>query len=131
MFFTTFITTALLSLTVIPLAFASPCCLPLPPNHHKKVIDLYTRTWNGEDALLNRTFSPSASLHSDRTPAANGSEVHIIQSSQEILGFMHGAQTGWDKYQFEVLGWAGGDGGNIAVRWKLNGIIGEGFTIPT
>lgn len=70
-------------------------------------------------------------MYSDRTPTANSSEAHVIQSSQDILNFMHQAQTGWDKYQFEVAGWAGGDGGNVAVRWKLNGIIGEGFTIPT
>lgn len=131
MFFTTGITTALLSLTILSPAFAAPCCIPLAPNHHKKVIDHYTRTWNGEDALLNRTFAPTAHLYSDRTPTANGSEVHIIQSSQDILAFMHRAQKGWDKYQFEVAGWAGGDGGNVAVRWKLDGIIGEGFTIPT
>ncbi|KFY09575.1 hypothetical protein V492_05434 [Pseudogymnoascus sp. VKM F-4246] len=131
MFITTLITATLLSLSITPFASATPCCLPLPPDHHKKVIDLYTRTWNGEDALLNKTFAPTAQLYSDRTPAANGSEVHVIRSSQDILDFMHGAQTGWDKYQFEVAGWAGGDGGNIAVRWKLNGIIGEGFTIPT
>ena len=78
-------------------------------------------------SLVNRTFTPSVHIYMDRILTTNGSVSYSVQSLEEIPGFMQEARQGWDMYEFEPVRWTDGNGYSVAVRWKLNGIMGAHF----
>jgi SnoaL-like domain len=99
--------------------------------HLKNVSDNYLSIWNGDLSLIDSTFAPKFAFHADRFPSPDGSQAIDINTPDEFRAFVSRARTGWDKYEFEVLAWAG-HGNNVAVRWKLNAVMGANFTIlPT
>jgi hypothetical protein len=110
------------------LCAASSCCGPVPDqDYHKQMIDLYLRAWNGDYSQINRTFDPLIHIYLDRILTVNGSVSYSVQSRSAIVGFMSDARQGWDKYEFEPVSWTDGHGYGVAVRWKLNGIMGAHF----
>lgn len=110
------------------LSAASSCCGIAPDQeYHKTMIDLYLQAWNGDYSQVNRTFDPSIHIYLDRILIANGSMSYSVQSREEVPGFMQQARQGWDKYSFEPVRWTDGDGYNLAVRWKFNGVMGAHF----
>ena len=126
MFFVSFLITALVCLGRP--STASSCCGVVPDQeYHKRMIDLYLQAWNGDYSQVNRTFDPSIHIYLDRILTANGSISYSVQSREEVPGFMQQARQGWDKYEFEPVRWTDGDGYNVAVRWKLNGVMGANF----
>ncbi|CEJ95216.1 hypothetical protein VHEMI10711 [[Torrubiella] hemipterigena] len=111
---------------------ATPCCAQQGKARHEKVISQYLRCWGGEFDLMNSTFAPDVHLYQDRLPTANGSEASNLVNRQEFLAFIKRSRTGWEKYGFEVIFWAG-DENKIAIRWRLAAIMGPDFPpkIPT
>ena len=110
-------------------------CFEPSQAYNKKMVDNYLAVWQGEYQLLDSTFMPGMELIADRFPSpagfGNGSTPKDIHTSEEYLDFIKLARAGWDGYSFDVLRWAGNDH-EIAVRWRLNAVMGSNFTtFPT
>ncbi len=102
------------------------------PEHHQKIADNYLASWNGDLSLVKATFAPKLQFFGDRFPTSDGtgSALLTITSAEEFEAFIRKARAGWEKYEFTRLGWAA-QGDWIFQRWTMNGIVGEGFPIPT
>ncbi|CRG91335.1 hypothetical protein PISL3812_08383 [Talaromyces islandicus] len=100
--------------------------------HLKQILANYLSIWNGNLSLLDATLSPTISFNADRFPSPKGgSEAFNITTREEFRGFVLRSRTGWDKYEFKVYSWTGHEN-HIAVRWKLDAVIGANFTaLPT
>jgi hypothetical protein len=100
--------------------------------HLSQILNNYLSIWNGNLSLLDATLSPTISFNADRFPSPKGgSEAFNITTREEFCGFVLRSRTGWDKYEFKVYSWTGHNN-HIAVRWKLDAVIGADFTIlPT
>lgn len=103
------------------------------PQYHQQILDNFLNVWGGDYSLLNKTFAPDVIVYADRfpSPTGEGSAVSDIQGSQAYLEFIQRARNGWTEYKFEVFRWTSRDF-DVAVRWKMEGIMGENFTLaPT
>ncbi|KAJ2979749.1 hypothetical protein NQ176_g3062 [Zarea fungicola] len=60
----------------------------------------------------------------------DGSPVPPVRNSGDFLATIKGSRSGWDKYEFDIVKWVGEDS-NVAVRWKMRGVIGQNFGRPT
>ncbi|KAH8703604.1 hypothetical protein BGW36DRAFT_423159 [Talaromyces proteolyticus] len=97
----------------------------------ENVLNNYLSIWNGDVSRVNSTFAPVLSFHGDRFPTSNGSRLIEIGTADEFGAFVKSSRTGWDKYEFKVHAWTGYEN-QIAVRWKLEAVVGANFTIvPT
>jgi hypothetical protein len=126
---------SVISLSLSPLinpTMAEPHGMTTPYGHLKHVLNNYLSIWNGNLSLLDSTFSPTVTLHADRFPSVNGgSEAFNITTREEFHAFVLRSRTGWDKYEFKIHAWTGHEN-HIAVRWKLDAVMGANFTIlPT
>lgn len=111
---------------------ASSCCDEVPSQEYNtKIADLYLQAWNGNYSQLDSTFDPSVHIYLDRVLTGNGSTSVSVQSREEIQEFMDTARQGWDKYEFEPVWQTDGGGHILAIRWKLNGVMGAHFHLPT
>ena len=65
-------------------------------------------------------------MYQDRVPSAtgNGSSIVSVTSSEAFGQAVAFAFTPFKSYHFDLVGWAGTDN-VMAVRWTLNGVIGE------
>ncbi|KKK24330.1 hypothetical protein AOCH_002100, partial [Aspergillus ochraceoroseus] len=101
--------------------------------HHEYILNNYLDIWNGDLSLINSTFSPDLAFHSDRFPSSTGVGSVAIQipTAQAFRAFVIRSRTGWNQYTFHPYKWAA-DGLNIAVRWRLEAVMGHNFTLaPT
>lgn len=102
-------------------------------SHLEHISHNYLDIWNGNLALINTTLSPAISVHADRFPSPTGvgSVQLTISSSTDFAAFVERARSGWEKYTFVPYKWIGA-GNEIAVRWRLEAIMGSDFAlIPT
>ena len=111
-------------------ATCSPCCNKLPASTYKLAVDNYLKAWNGENKeIVPKSFTKFALLSGDRL--LNGTSPSFspypIVTSDGISQFMDMARVGWDKYQFELIHWAGGIDNTAAVRWTLHGVLGKDY----
>lgn len=54
-----------------------------------------------------------------------------IKTADGFRAFVVRSRTGWEKYEFKVHAWTG-NGNQLAVRWRLEAIMGSDFDIvPT
>lgn len=103
-------------------------------SYHETVMNRYLAIWAGDLSLVNSTFAPSLTFSGDRFPTgAHGSAqlAPFITSPGTFAGFVQQTRANFDEYRFSVQRWAG-EGVNIAVRWTLEGVVGESFkAVPT
>lgn len=122
------ITTALVTLSTLASTVSASCCAKPTYKHQKKILDNYIASWNGDTSRGNATFDSDAKLFADRILNGTGSiDIYPIQTSVGIMDFIQKGRFGWEKYQFELVNWAGGEGYNIALRWTLHGVVGADF----
>lgn len=100
--------------------------------HLKQILSNYLSVWNGNLSVLAATLSPTISFNADRFPSPKGgSEAFNIKTREEFHSFVLRSRTGWDKYEFKIYAWTGHEN-HIAVRWKLDAVVGANFSIlPT
>jgi hypothetical protein len=101
--------------------------------HHTKIVNNYIALWKGDLSLLNDTFhSGPITFNADRFPSSSGtgSEKLSITSREAFAGFVQGAGQGFEKYGFEPYYWLG-EGNKIAIRWYLDGVVGDFNRFPT
>ncbi|CAI6089555.1 unnamed protein product [Clonostachys chloroleuca] len=92
----------------------SSCCRKdLNSNeYHKELSTNYLSMWSG-DLTIAETI-----LHPDL----------VIRN--EFVAFIQKSRTGWQNYWFDMIHWVG-TGDKLAMRWKMNGLVGENMAIPT
>jgi SnoaL-like domain len=101
------------------------------PEHLALIKDNYLDVWNGNLTLLNETFAPVLQFHGDRFPSGNTSTLLGINTREDFLAFVERARAGWDQYEFKVHAWVGHEN-HIAVRWIMDGILGQNYSLaPT
>ncbi|KAI9152009.1 Transcription elongation factor SPT5 [Paramyrothecium foliicola] len=127
----------LLWLSVSLLAFATqaaPACCSKEFNidqaYRKQIADKYLAMWGGEVALAEEILSPEVDLWVDRHPGPNGTLPVPGANRDDFLAFLTWSRTGWDHFEFEPIHWAG-DQQNVAIRWRLNAILGDFINAPT
>lgn len=98
--------------------------------HQIKIKDDYLALWSGDVHLAEKVLSPNVVLNIDRHPTATGSETVVVNNIKEFMDFLNWSRAGWEKFGFKVEHWAA-DGHNIAVRWKLEAIMGPNYPTPT
>jgi hypothetical protein len=100
--------------------------------HLQDVLNRYLKIWDGDLSLIDSTLAPTLSFYADRFPAANGGSQPIdIDSAEGFRTFVVRSRTGWEKYEFKIHAWTG-NGNQLAVRWRLEAIMGPDFAIvPT
>lgn len=136
MFIPISLTGALLLLSALaPSAATSSCCRHdvATREYHEHIAANYLDVWNGDLTLLNATFSPGVTLHIDRFPSqtGEGSDPVEVGTSEEFRDFVEQSRSGWEQYRFVRHNWVA-DGLNVALRWRLEAVIGANFTrIPT
>jgi hypothetical protein len=125
-----FLSTSLLSLTVR----AAPACCAKEFNidaaYRQQVADQYLSMWGGEVALADELLSESVHLYVDRHPGPNGTVPVPGNNREDFKAFLGYSRNGFDKFAFEKVYFAG-DQLNVAVRWKMNGILGNFTNAPT
>ncbi|KAJ5890134.1 hypothetical protein N7504_010944 [Penicillium tannophilum] len=97
------------------------------------MLNQYISVWDGDLSLVKSTFHPDVRLFSDRFPSStgNGSTLTAVTNRDEFAAFIENARVGWGKYTFDPIRWVS-NGHQIAVRWKMEGILGSNFTrFPT
>ncbi|KAJ5432825.1 uncharacterized protein N7458_011981 [Penicillium daleae] len=79
---------------------------------------------------MNTTFHPDVVLSSDRFPSSsgNGSDLTVVTNRSQFSAFVQRSRNGWEKYTFEPIH-SLYDVNSIAVRWKMNGVLGANFTL--
>ncbi|KAH8647805.1 hypothetical protein BX600DRAFT_503171 [Xylariales sp. PMI_506] len=116
-------------------ANATGAAAPLPDfnstAHHAKIVDNYLKLWKGDLSLLNETLSPNIQFNADRFPSSTGvgSDQKIITTREEFGDFVTSSADGFSMYGFEAHYWLG-QGKYIAVRWYLDGVIGNFTKFP-
>lgn len=99
--------------------------------HLAQIKDNYLAIWDGNLTLINSTFAPIIDFHADRFPSGNTSSLLSISTREDFLAFVERSRTGWEQYEFKVHAWVA-NGNHIAVRWMMDGIIDENYTLaPT
>lgn len=116
-------------------AFASPLQRgsdekSITKEQQEQIRDNYLALWGGDYTLSDKVLSSGVTLNIDRHPTANGSVPVIVNNSKEFMDFLKWSRTGWEKFAFKVVHWAA-DGHNIAIRWKLEAVMGEDYSAPT
>lgn len=125
-----------ISLALLPFfAFAAPsqCCSSeksITRDHQKQIKDDYLAIWGGDYSLSDKVLSSDVTLNIDRHPTANGSAPVVVNNSKEFMDFLKWSRTGWETFAFKVVHWAA-DGHNIAIRWKLEAVMGKDYSAPT
>ena len=115
------------------MASLSNAAVPTSPEHHGQVIKNYLAIWSGDLSLANTTLSPNLTLQADRfpSPTGSGSVPIVVNSAEAFTAFVQRSRTGWDKYSF-VVDKSVANGLHIAIRWRMEGVIGANFTlVPT
>lgn len=122
-------------LGMLQLANALPSCCPnvATKDFHKQVLDNYIGLWGGDYSVASKLLDPAVVVYSDRLPSSTGvgSTQGNITSRDQYVAFVERSRNGWQEYNFEVLRWTSSDD-NLALRWRMHGIIGDNFTtFPT
>ncbi|KAJ5114164.1 hypothetical protein N7456_002698 [Penicillium angulare] len=116
-------------------ATADSCCKSdiVSSAHHERILNNYLAIWNGDLSLVKSVFHPDVVLFSDRFPSStgNGSEITGVTNRAEFASFVTRSRTGWASYEFTTIR-SVSSGYDIAVRWKMDGVLGKNFTLfPT
>lgn len=97
--------------------------------HLQDVLNRYLKIWHGDISLIDSTLAPTLSLYVDRFPVANGGGRPIeINTANGFRAFVVRYRIGWEKYEFMIYTWIG-NGNLLAVRWRLQAIMGLNFFI--
>ncbi|VUC30696.1 unnamed protein product [Clonostachys rosea] len=110
----------------------SSCCRKdLNSNeYHKELSTNYLNMWSGNLTIAETILHPDLTMYADRLPSANGSDLIRVTTRDEFVAFIGKSRTGWQKYWFDMIHWVG-TGDKLAMRWKMNGLVGENMAIPT
>ncbi|KHN95438.1 uncharacterized protein MAM_06715 [Metarhizium album ARSEF 1941] len=125
-----------ISLAFLPffaLAAPSQSCSPKKPitrERQKQIKDDYLALWCGDYSRADKVLSPGVTLNIDRHPTADGSAPVVVNNSSDFMNFLRWSRTGWEKFNFKVVHWAA-DGHHIAIRWKLEAVMGTDYCAPT
>lgn len=114
---------------------SSACCKGYAKDgrHQETILSNYLAIWGGDLSLMDTTFHPDVVLSSDRFPSSsgNGSDLTVVTNRTQFSAFVQRSRNGWEKYTFEPIH-SLYDVNSIAVRWKMNGVLGANFTLfPT
>ena len=121
-------------ISVLSLAVAGECgphCT-ITSQHREKILDNYVKIWNGDLSLVDETFAPMLTLHIDRFPAgAHGSvTIEPTLNSSTFAAFVERTRSTLREYNIVPLK-SVGEGRGIAVRWAMEGVMSDNFTLPT
>ncbi|KAJ5692001.1 hypothetical protein N7462_001424 [Penicillium macrosclerotiorum] len=125
-----------LSLLAVPSTLASQCSCRddiTTKVYHQHILNNYLAVWGGKFSLINTTFHPDMVVFSDRFPSStgNGSTLTRVTNRDEFTAFVKKSRNGWKEYSFTPIQFVANDDA-MAVRWKMNGILGANFTLfPT
>ncbi|KAH6995169.1 hypothetical protein EDB80DRAFT_877044 [Ilyonectria destructans] len=92
--------------------------------------DNYLSLWGGELSLVDSVIHPKISLIADRLPSSVGSDIIQVGNIDEYVAFVQKSRAGWKEYNFDVIHMVG-NGNQMAIRWKMNGITSANMTLPT
>lgn len=109
---------------------ADDCCKDVTSReYHHQFVNKWLEFWNGNLSLLNELAEPDMVMYQDRAPSptGNGSEIVYINSSEGLAQGMAYAFSPFESYHFNLVGWAGMDT-QLAVRWTMDAVLGEGAT---
>ena len=100
-------------------------------SHHAHIVNNYLKLWAGDLSLVNQTFDPEITFNADRFPSSSGTGAAplIITTSEEFGAFVNSSRQGSEKYQFDPIYWLG-EGNRVAIRWRLDSIIGNFTRFP-
>lgn len=103
-----------------------------PPHERdfQGLADNYLSLWGGKLSLVDSVIHPKISLIADRLPSSVGSDVIQVGNIDEYVAFVQKSRDGWKKYNFDVIHMVG-NGNQMAIRWKMNGITSANMTLPT
>lgn len=123
---------ALCSMLALPSALASSCCRDdiTTSAFHERLLKNYLAVWDGDLSLINATFHPDVVLHSDRFPSTTGSTIIQVNNRAQYKAFVERSRSGWESYTFDPIHSVAADH-SVAVRWIMNGIIGNFTLFPT
>lgn len=115
-------------------AQAAPACctkeLDITQAYRKQIADKYLAMWGGNTAVANEILSPEVNMWVDRHPGPNGTQAVPGANRDDFLAFVAWSRNGWDHFEFQPIHWAG-DAQNVAIRWRMNGILGNFTNAPT
>ncbi|KAJ5369296.1 uncharacterized protein N7496_009056 [Penicillium cataractarum] len=114
---------------------SSACCRGYAKDgsHQETILSNYLAIWGGDLSLMDTTFHPDVALSSDRFPSSsgNGSDLTVVTNRTQFTAFVEKSRNGWESYTFDPIH-SLYDDSSIAVRWKMNGVLGANFTLfPT
>jgi hypothetical protein len=122
------------AISVLSMAVVGECgpSRTITNQHREKILDNYVKIWNGDLSLVNETFAPILTLQIDRFPAGSHGSVTIgpTLNSSTFAAFVERTRSTLREYSIIPQKWVG-EGRGIAVRWVMEGVMGDNFTLPT
>jgi hypothetical protein len=100
-------------------------------SRHANIVNNYLNLWKGDLSLVNQTFDPEITFNADRFPSSSGtgSAPLIITTSEGFGAFVNASRQGFETYGFDAFYWLG-EGNRVAIRWRLDSIIGNYTRFP-
>lgn len=136
------LSTILSSIALVPTALSAPsteshdegksCCVKDIGSFEfqQNLANNYLKMWGGDLKIAEQILHKDLVMHADRLPSANGSDLLRVTSREGFEAFIQKSRTGWSKYWFDLTYWVG-NGNQMALRWKMNGIVGKEMPLPT